>query len=64
MTPDRAMARGCPDTTLPGGGALQAVLVQFFSRHRTEMGPEARRPGHSGLPGPASNPLDVRAGRR
>ena len=30
MRPYRPGARGCPDTTLPGRGALQAVLVRFF----------------------------------
>ena len=52
MTRDRAVARGCPATTLPAGGALQAVQARFFSRRRAEMGTEAREPGHIGLPGP------------
>ena len=30
MRPYRPGARGCPGTTLPGRGALQAVLVRFF----------------------------------
>ena len=38
MRPDRAAARGYSGTTLPGGGALQAVLERFFpdaERNRT-----------------------------
>ena len=36
MTPDRAVARGYPGTTLPGRGALQAVLARFFADAGTQ----------------------------
>ena len=51
MTPNRPGARGCPGTTLPVRGALQAVLVRFFSRRRTAMCPEARTPDPVGMAG-------------
>ena len=54
MRPNRPGARGCPDPTSPGGGALQAVLARSFSRHRAEVCPEARTPGHIDIPGPPS----------
>ena len=56
MRPNRPAAGGYPDTTSPGGGALQPVLARFFSRHRTGMCPEACRPGHIDIPGPPSLP--------
>ena len=46
MRSDRAVARGCPGTTLPGGGALQAVLVRLFP----DAGPQC-------APKPASRTL-------
>ena len=61
MRTNRPRAPGCPDTTSPGGGALQAVLVRSFSRHRAEVFPETRTPGHIGIPGPTS--LSGRPGR-
>ena len=33
MRPNRRGAQGCPDTTSPGGGALQTVLARSFSWH-------------------------------
>ena len=54
MRPNRRGAQGCPDTTSPGGGALQAVVARSFSRHRAEVCPEAHTPGHIGIPGPPS----------
>ena len=54
MRPYRPGARGCSDTIWPGGGALQAVLARFFSRHRAEVCPEARRPGDIPIPAPPS----------
>ena len=63
MRPIRPAAGGCPDTTSPGGGALQAVLARIFSRHWAEMCPEARRPGRSGLPGPRSLSRVTQLGR-
>ena len=35
-------------------GLTQAVLARFLARHRTEMCPEARRPGRFAIPGPPS----------
>ena len=52
MRPTRRGAPGCPDTTSPGGGALQAVVARSFSQHRAEVLPEARTPGYIGIPGP------------
>ena len=54
LRPNRRGAQGCPDTTSPGGGALQAVLARSFSRHRAEVCPEAPTPGHIGILGPPS----------
>ena len=50
----RELPQPLEDTTSPGGGALQAVLARSFSRHRAEVCPEARTPGHIGIPGPPS----------
>ena len=50
MRPNRPGARGCPDTTSPGGGALQAVLAQprsavLRSQHRPTSLRTPRRSG-------------------
>ena len=44
MRPNRLGAQGCPDSTSPGGGALQAVLSRSFSRHRAEARAKASVP--------------------
>ena len=52
MRRDRAVARGCPGTTLPGRGALQAVLVRFFPDAGPQMcAPKARTPDPVGMAG-------------
>ena len=54
MRPDRAVARGCSGTTLPGAGALQAVLAQYSPGAGPKCALKARTRGHIGIAGSPS----------